>query len=113
MKALQKMAPLSWWLFRITILIFIFARYNQAIRQFDFNSATFYISALFLLSASLIVIGGFYKKGTLARVSGFLLIVVSAYEAYLNSTPLFGYTFSQYAMLCAIGLIFLTRKENI
>lgn len=113
MKTLQKLAPMTWWLFRITILLFFLARYGQAVLHIDLGSAGFYISALFLLSAIMLFIGGFYKNGNLSRIAGFLLFLFSAYEAYHNSSPLMGYSFSQYALMAAIGLIFLTRKENI
>ncbi|HUX53751.1 MAG TPA: hypothetical protein VMV56_05015 [Williamwhitmania sp.] len=113
MKALQKLAPMAWWLFRIAILLFFLARYGQAVLQIDFNSASFYISAIFLLSAVLLFIGGFYKNGNLARIAGLFLFLVSIYEAYHNSSPLIGFAFSQYLLLSAIGLLFLTRKENI
>lgn len=113
MKALQKLAPIAWWLFRTAILLFFLARYAQAFLHVDFSSANFYISIIFLLSAVLLFIGGFYKNGNLARIGGLLLFLISIYEAYHNSSPLVGYAFSQYLLLSAIGLLFLTRKENI
>ena len=112
MKALQRLAPMAWWLFRTAILLFFLARYGQAVLHIDFSSASFYISTIFLLSAILLFIGGFYKNGDMAKVAGLVLFLVSVYEAYHNSTPLIGFAFSQYLLLSAIGLLFLTRKEN-
>jgi len=113
MKFLQKHSPLAWWLLRTSILLFVVMRYIQSIKGLNVSSFMFYISLLFVVSSLMIFVGGFYKKGVLARVGGLILCLISGYQGFINIHAGLDYNLSMFALLASIGLVFLTRKDNV
>ena len=113
MKFFQKLSPAAWWLLRTSILFFVVMRYIQSLKGLNVSSFMFYISLLFVVSSLMIFIGGFYKKGVMARVGALILCSVSGYQGFINIHAGFDYNLSMFALLASIGLVFLTRKDNI
>ncbi|WP_125869816.1 hypothetical protein [Williamwhitmania taraxaci] len=112
MKFLHKFASVAWWLLRSSILLFVVLRYLQPLRGMNFSSISFYVSLFFIASALLIFIGGFYKQGGLARAGAFLLCLVGGYSIFMNINSSLDYL-SILILLTSIGLVFLTRKDNV
>ncbi len=112
MKFFQKLSPVAWWLLRASVLIFIILRYFNTTKTLNLSSASFYIALTFIVAAVMILVGGFYKQGTLTRVGAMLLCIVGGYLIFVNIHASTDYL-SLLILLTSIGFVFLTRKENV
>lgn len=108
MKPIKTLFPLSLWLMRLSVLFFVVLRYWDTLAFFNYKSVLFYVSALFILFASLLFIGGFLKKERLTLISSLLLILVTGYHAFLNFKSGIDHNFAIFVMLGAICVYFLS-----
>jgi hypothetical protein len=76
MKPFKSGTILAAWLFRITMLWFVYQYYYKGFPGFDLKSFQFYIHAAYLLSALLLVIGGFLQKPAVTVLSGLAIFVL-------------------------------------
>lgn len=79
MKPIKSLEPLSKWLLRIGVLLFVVAHYWDAFKKFEVKSIQNLLILVFFLFGALLFVGGFRKNGSLTVVSGLLVFGISAY----------------------------------
>ncbi|MBN1183946.1 MAG: hypothetical protein JXB49_16760 [Bacteroidales bacterium] len=111
MRPLKSGVALSKWLLRIGLLGFIVIAYLGTFKTFDF-SFSFFISAIYLLLATLLFVGGFLVNPGLTVLSGFLIFVFSIYILIRNFSGAIDIVFCTYFIIAAIGFNFLARGNK-
>jgi hypothetical protein len=76
MKPFQTGTIIAAWLFRITLLWFVYEHYLQDFPGFDLKSYPFYMHTAYILFAVLLVAGGFMQKPGLTVLSGLAVFVL-------------------------------------
>jgi len=80
MKALTSLAPISKWILRITLFLYVFSLYFKNIAHFNLNSLNFYISLIYVLFGFLLILGGFFSNDNLTIISSFVIFIISIYS---------------------------------
>lgn len=112
MKPIRTLKPLSVWLMRLAVLLFVFLAYYDTLTMFNMGSVMFYVSLIFLLFTILLFIGGFLKSGKLTVVSALILILVTGYQSFLVLKSGLDYNFALYVVLGSIFVYFLAHGNS-
>ena len=112
MKPIKSLLPFSSWLMRLAVMFFVIMRYWETLSFLNYKSVMFYISFLFILSATFLFVGGFLKKDRLTIVSSVVLILVTGYHAFLNLKSGIDYNFAVFVVLGSIFFYFLATGNN-
>ena len=111
MRPFRSGVSLSKWLLRIGLLGFIVIAYLNGLKTFDF-SFTFFISAIYILLATLLFVGGFLVRPGLTVLSGFFIFGFSIYIMIRSFSGAIDITFCSYFIIAAIGFNFLARGNK-
>lgn len=79
MKPLQAALPVATWMMRISILLFLILLYMEQIKVVNFQRLDDALIFGYILSALLLVVGGFAGKDTLTIIAGALLFLFTVY----------------------------------
>ncbi len=115
MKPVKSMAPLSGWLLRISVCLFLLSRYRNVITSLNAHSISLQTLCicLYCLFAVLLVPGGVGKAHTLTIVSAVVVALFSMYFAYaaFHGSWLDGYMLS-FVLPFAVGIHFIANGNK-
>ena len=80
MKPIQVLYPASIRLMRLGLLLLAYSEYFKTLKAFNFKELSFYVAAIFIISAVIIFISNFYYKATLVVLSGLAIMIVSVFN---------------------------------
>lgn len=112
MKPLKGILPLSTWLMRIAIMLFVYLAFFDTIKSLQFKSVDFFIALAFGVFSLLLFVGGFVKSQTLTVVSALILLIVSVFEIVDVSKAGLNATLSIFALVASISLYFLAAGNS-
>jgi hypothetical protein len=107
MKPLKSGLTLVNWLFRIALLLFVVLIFIDSFKTFNFGKRQFYISAVFIVFATMLFIGGFLSKSSLTVISGLVLTLISFVIIFFNFSGRLDIAIANYLIILAIGFYFL------
>ncbi len=84
MKPLKALSGLSKWILRIAILLAVFSQYYEPFMAFQISKFNFYVAAVFLIFAVLLLAGGFLSKHNLTVISSLFLMIASIYMCIMS-----------------------------
>jgi len=76
MKPFKSGSVAAAWLLRLTLLWFVYEHYYKGLPEFDPKSFSFYLHAAYLVSALLLLVGGFLKKPAMTVISGLIIFIL-------------------------------------
>lgn len=113
MKPFRPVTSLAKWLLRIAIFAQAVISYFHIAQNFNFQSFTFYIAALFIIFSALLIIGGFFSKHSLTIISGLGIFLLSLYELFhVYEGSFLEQDFLIYFMMGALGLFFISQGNK-
>lgn len=111
MKPLKSFTGFASWLMRISVLLIVFAAFFDTFMAFNIKELSFYIAAGFMVFGLLLFIGGFMGKPTLSVLSGLVILLLSALQAYWAFKGI-NISFAHWIMLASVGLFFLASGNK-
>lgn len=116
MKPIAVLLPISTWLLRISLFLFLLLRYGAQVKTVDFGSWRSILLFAYIVSAILLIIGGFVKKHTLTIIAGLLVALLSLYFMYWHFPKQISMdslaAFSVYLFPLGIGLYFAAEGNK-
>ncbi len=112
MKPIKSLLPLSIWLMRIGLLMFAYTQYFETIKDFNYESLTFYIALLFCIFSVLIFITGFIEKPTITVISGLVLAIISIYNLVKLFEGGVSQTMSIFILISGVAFYFLANPAS-
>lgn len=109
MKPLKSLEPLSKWLLRAGVLLFVIIHYWDTFKQFEIHNIYNLLILLFFLFGVLLFIGGFRKNGSLTVISGLLIFAISAYFVIRGFNGVFDKDLLFFIFPASTGLFFLSK----
>lgn len=116
MKPIAALLPVSTWVLRISLFLFLLLRYGAQVKTVDFSSWKSIVLFAYIVSSILLVIGGIVKNNTLTLIAGILIALLSLYFMYLNIPHRFTFetlsAFSVYLFPFGLGLYFAAEGNK-
>ncbi len=114
MRPVRSASGLAKWLLRIALFAHIFTHYFSKVKGFNFSHLGFYIAAIYLLFAALLIIGGFVRKHTLTVLSGLIILLLSVFEMFriFNDNINNPNDAIMYFLMASLGLFFLSKGNK-
>jgi len=110
---MKSISPLAAWILRIGLLVVVFAHLLPVFNNFNFASLQHVLSGVFMLSALLLMIGGFMKKNTLTMLSGVLVMLFAGWHAYMvGEFNVINLPFASYLLMGAVGFHFFINGNK-
>ncbi len=112
MKPFKTGVVLASWLLRIMLAWFIYIQYFQSFTDFELKDFSFYISAAYMVSGLLLIIGGFIQKPAMTVVSGLIIfalpivMLIHQFPGDLQSVLL------TYLIPLSVGMYFFTSGNG-
>lgn len=109
MKPLKSTLPLSIWLIRISLALFILQMFWFDLKNLHLSEPAFIMAVLFNATGLMILLGGILSKPWLTIISGIFLFGLSVYKLFLiehEGLRLYGMAY----LLCAsLGVFFFSN----
>ena len=115
MKPMKGAVPIAKWLLRFSLITFIFISFFNEIQEFNFTDPNYLIAFGFILSAALIIIGGFLPRSSLTVIAGILIFLLSLFAIiwdYIENKKLDTNIILTYIFPAAIGFYFFARGNK-
>ena len=65
------------WLLRICVLIYLFLIYLKRLATLEITSDYFLLAVTYMLLATILLFGGFYKRSTVTRLSAIAMLILT------------------------------------
>lgn len=111
MKPLKSGVTFSKWILRIALVVYLIAYYHATLFYFDFRDVTFIFALVYVLAAIFLFIGGFKKQDNITVYSSLLLLVVVAFNIYLDAVDGI-YGVISHLLPLSIAIFFLTHGNK-
>lgn len=108
MKPLKFLAPVSDWLMRSGVMLFVLLYYLEIIKGANFSSVMFWISAGFFIFSILLFAGGFLKKSPITVVAALVLILLTGYHSFIFIKAGIDYNFAVFVVLGSVLIHFVS-----
>lgn len=112
MKPFKSGTFLATWLLRFLLAWFVFKNYAYTFADFDFNNFNFYVSAVYLLGAVLLIIAGFMKNTSLTVLTGLTLFVLPIVQLIRNFPADFSNQLLIFLLPIACGFYFFSSGNQ-
>lgn len=112
MKPLKGIVPISMWLMRIALLLFVYVSFFDTVKALSFKTLNFYIAAAYVVFSLLLFVGGFIKSGTLTVLSALFLFLVSVYKIVDIADAGISVSFAVYGLIATIALFFMSAGNK-
>jgi len=109
MKPIKSLEPLSKWLLRIGVLLFVVVHYWADFKNFEIKNLNTVLILLFFLFGVLLFVGGLRKNGSLTVISGLLIFLISSYFIFKGFNGIFDRDLLFFVFPASTGLFFLAK----
>ena len=100
------------WLLRITLVVYLFLDNIYNLRQINFDSIRFYIAFGFVISAVLLLVGGFLSKPGLTVLSGLAIFLFSTYQLVISFEGRIELSYVMLLFPLSIGFFFVCQGNK-
>lgn len=110
MKPWKKLSGMVSWLLRVALVLVIYTRFFGIFMQFNIDTTNFYFAAGFVVSAFLLLTGGFFKESftVIAGLIITILVAIKIVMGFNGLTPML----AQWLMMGAASLYFLSNGNK-
>ncbi|MBI9035841.1 MAG: hypothetical protein JEZ03_15370 [Bacteroidales bacterium] len=112
MKPLKSLMPLAVWLMRLGVGLYAYSRYLNTLLDLNFKAISFYVAALNILFAALLIAGGFSRKHNLTVLSALMLLLVTIYQAVTGFQNTVNFSLAVYTMVGAVSFYFISAGNR-
>ncbi len=112
MKPLKSLIPLATWMMRLGVGLYAYTRYFNTLLDFNLNAISFYVAAVNLIFAALLIAGGFSRKHNLTVLSALFLLIVTIYSAVTGFQNSVNYSLAIYTMIGSVSMYFLASGNR-
>jgi len=84
MKPFKAAVPFSKWLVRLALVVYLIAYYHDTLFYFDLINVSFIFAIAYIFAALCLLIGGFKKESNITVYASLLLLLVIAFNVYLD-----------------------------
>jgi hypothetical protein len=112
MKPFKSGLVIASWLLRITLVWFVYQQYFAPFTEFNVKTLEFYIQAMYVVFALLLVIGGLVKKPVVTVISGLFIFVLPVVQLIRSFPGEFQKHMLIYLIPLAIGFHFFASGNN-
>ncbi|MCZ2442252.1 MAG: hypothetical protein LC101_00495 [Flavobacteriales bacterium] len=112
MKPIHSLLPVAHWAMKISLFVVILLQQIQVIKVVDFTRWNDVLPFTYVLSAMLLVCGGFLNKSTLTIISAALIFLITCYFIYLHFDSKLPLTFLFYLWPLSAGLFYLANGNE-
>jgi len=112
MKPWKFAIPLANWLLRLSLAAYLIIFYWGVLTGFHLGTLTFWVSAIYILFAVLLLFGGLASDQSLTVVSALVIFLLSLLMVFLNLDGTFKYDIFPYLFSAVVGFYFVTRGNR-
>jgi len=84
MKPLKSGIPLSKWILRIALVVYLIVFYHGTLYYIDFLDVSFIFALIYIIVAVALLFGGFRKEDNITVYSALMLMVAVAFNIYID-----------------------------
>jgi len=110
MKPWKKLSGMVSWLLRLALVLVIYTRFFGIFMQFTIDTTNFYFAAGFVISAFLLLAGGFFKE-SVTVIAGLIITILVAIKIVMGFnglTPML----AQWLLMGSASLYFLANGNK-